>query len=271
MTTENQSSRFPLYLLLIGGLCLGALAAYMFMRSGGDTSLTDTSLTARSEADEAAAIAGISSKDRKATEAVVRAYILDHPEIITEAIAILQGRELGSRVASAGDALTKAFAGDVSGNPNGDITIVEFTDYNCGFCRASVPDVEKLLANDKNIRLIYREVPILAETSRDAALMALAAAKQGKHDAFHKAMFATGKPDNQSILSAAAQAGLNVQEAKQFVNSAEAKAELENNLAMMQKIGFGGTPTFIINGEILQGAQGYDRLKAVVEKARKNS
>jgi protein-disulfide isomerase len=225
--------------------------------------------TKNSLAEAAIEASGISDADRKKTEAVVRAYLLENPEVITEAIGVLQNREMASRLETAGDALTKPFAGDFAGNPKGDTTIVVFNDYNCGFCRASVADVQRLIKSDGNIRVVFREVPILAPTSRDAALWALAAAKQGRHNAFHTAMFAAGRPDAATIRKAALSAGMDVAAAQAFAASPEAKAELESNLAMMQQIGFNGTPTFIIGNELLQGAQGYDKLKATVEKKRK--
>lgn len=266
MINIDKTSRLPFAILLIGLFLISAAGIYIYQREadGGSEQSAQSD-----DAEAAVRAAGVSAGERKATEAVVRAYLLEHPEVITEAIGVLQNREMGKRISQIRGAITRPFAGNVAGNPNGDVTIVEFSDYNCGFCRAAVADVERLLKADGNIRLIYREVPILAESSRDAAYWALAAAKQGKHDAFHKAMFAAGRPDEATISKAAASVGLDMAAAAAFASSAEAKAETENNLAMMQKVGFGGTPTFIIGDEILQGAQGYDRLKAAVAKARK--
>ncbi len=269
MTQTERSSRLPLYLLLFGGFLLGIAGTYIFMSQGSAGEVENT--TASQQADAAIATAGMNNDDRKATEAIVRAYILENPEIITEAVAILQGRELGGRVASVGPALITAFAGDVAGNPNGDVTVVEFTDYNCGYCRSSVADVEKLIQSDKNIKLIYREVPILGQSSRVAALWALAAAKQGKHDGFHKAMFSGEKPSENSIRTAAQIAGMDIAAAQNFAASPEAQAELDANVAMIQKLGVSGTPTFVIGDQILEGAQGYDRLKQAVAAARKAS
>ena len=208
--------------------------------------------------------------DRKATEAIVRAYILEHPEILQEAAAVLQRRETSSNLASAGDQLHTPFAGAQAGNPAGDVTVVEFSDYNCGFCRSSVADVARLVRDDKGIKLIYREVPILAPSSKDAALWALAAAKQGKHAAFHSAMFSGGRPDAATIRAAAIRAGMDLATAENFIKTKEAVGELQNNVAMMRQIGFSGTPTFIIGDQIIEGALGHDALKAAVAKARKN-
>jgi protein-disulfide isomerase len=267
--TDKIQSRLPIYFLLIGGLLLGAVGTYLYLNRQPAADASDIAGNASQDANAAMSAAGMDKNDRKATEAIIRAYILKHPEIITEAISVLQGRELSGRVDAAGPALTKAFAGDVSGNPQGDVTMVEFTDYNCGYCKAMVPEVEKLIRADKNIRLIYREVPILAQSSRDAALWALAAARQGKHNAFHNAMFAAGKPDEGTIMQAATIAKLNVPAALAYTKSAEANAEVDANVAMMQKLGVNGTPTFIIGSEILQGAQEYDALVSAVGKARK--
>lgn len=222
-------------------------------------------------AERAIAAAGMSDAERKATEAVVRAYILEHPEILTEAAQILQQRETVKRLTAAGDALIKPFAGAIAGNPGGDVTLVEFTDYSCGFCRASVPDVQRLIDSDSGVRVVYREVPILSPASREAAKWALAAAKQGKYKAFHDAMFAGEKPSDVSIRAAAQKAGLDMARAAVDAESEAVATEIETNLALMQKVGFGGTPTFIVGDQILEGALGHDALKEAVAKARKKA
>jgi protein-disulfide isomerase len=266
MTDTKITHRIPLILSAIGLVLLGATALYIFRQKAP----VETSVeSANKSADKAIAAAGMNAADRAATEAIVRAYILEHPEIISDAITVLQKREVGQRVAQAGDQLHTPFPGAEDGNASGDVTIVEFSDYNCGFCRSSVADVRRLIDDDNGIRLVFREVPILAQTSKEAALWALAAAKQGKHRAFHKAMFSGARPDDNSIRAAAVVAGMDIAAAQAFATSNEAKAELVSNLGMMQKIGFSGTPTFIIGDQVLEGAVGYDALKAAVAKARK--
>ena len=265
---NNQTTtRTPLILILSAALLLAAIGAYLFWPKS-PVSLQEPSGAASDEAKKAAAVAGMNADDRKATEAIVRAYILENPEIITEAIGVLQKREATKRLTAAGNKLTVPFPGAEFGNPNGDVTLVEFTDYNCGYCRSSVADVQKLIDSDSNIRVVIREVPILSATSREAALWALAAAKQGKHKAFHDAMFSGGRPDAQSIRAAASKAGMNLAAAEKFASSREAIAEVESNIAIMQQVGFGGTPTFIVGDQILEGAVGLDALKAAVAKVR---
>ena len=265
---SQSNNRTPLFAAMAALALLGAGGGYLYsQRNSSDSGEGVQSATAA--ADRASAAAGMSAADRKATEAVVRAYILENPEILTEAAQILEQRAVAKRLDAAGSELTTAFAGAFDGNPKGDVTLVEFTDYNCGFCRSSVADVQKLIGADKNLRVVFREVPILAESSRDAARWALAAAKQGKHKAFHDAMFAGDKPSDASIRLAARKAGLDMTKAEADASSEAVSAEIEANLAMMQKLGVGGTPAFIIRDQILEGALGYDALRQAVAEVRK--
>jgi protein-disulfide isomerase len=271
MNEHAPTRRIIIATVVMGLAILLALAAYIFWPSAvavRPSDATPVAEDAAKSAEDAVAAAGMSPADRKATEALVRAYILQNPEIITDAVAILQQREVTERLSAVGSDIAKPFPGAEAGNPKGDVTIVEFTDYNCGFCRASVPDVQRLLKSDGNIRLVYRELPILSQSSRDAALLALAAARQGKHKAFHDALFAGGRADAANMAAAARKAGLDMAAARAFAASPQANQEIERNLALMQQIGFNGTPTFIIGDQILEGALGYDALKRAVEKAR---
>lgn len=272
MTDTTSSNRIPLAIAIAAALIIALVGGYLFWQKSPAVERGSTEQKtglAVSAADSAVAAAGMSDKQRVATEALVRAYILENPEIITEAVEILQQREIAQRLTAAGNRMATPFPGAETGNPKGDVTIVEFTDYSCGFCRASVPDVQRLIKEDSGVRVVYRELPILSPASREAAAWALAAATQGKHKAFHDAMFAIGRPDSQTIRAAASRAGLNMAAAEKFLASDVAKTEIEQNLAMMQQIGFNGTPTFIIGDQILEGALGYDALKAAVAKARR--
>jgi protein-disulfide isomerase len=259
MNEQTRNPRLLTLIAMLAALLLLGIGVYLFSndRANGSAAKDRGAEIASEDAAMAAANAGMSAAQRTATEKLIRAYILEHPEIITLA-----------RLKSAGDKITTVFPGAEAGNPDGDVTLVEFTDYNCGYCRSSVADVQRLLKSDGNIRLVYRELPILSETSRDAALWALAAAKQGKHKAFHDAMFSGGRPDAQTIRAAANKAGVNLAAAEKFVSSPEAMAEIKSNLEVMQQIGFNGTPTFIVGDQILEGAVGVDALKTAVANAR---
>jgi protein-disulfide isomerase len=268
MSENTMTKRVPIILAVIGIFLLSSTAVYLF-RAKPVSDISADGAVANADANAAISAAGMTRANRKATEAIVRAYILQHPEIITQALGLLQKHEATQRLGAAKDVLSTPFYGAQAGNPSGDVTVVEFTDYNCGFCRASVPDVERLVAADKGVHVIYREVPILAASSKDAALWALAAAKQGKHAQFHKAMFGGGRPDAATIRVAAITAGLDIAAAGNFIASSEALTELKSNLAIMQQVGFNGTPTFIVGDQMLEGALGYDKIKAAVDKARK--
>ncbi len=272
---EKFKNRRTIIVALIAGLAiLVALAADILWPTPAPVNPvggTRTAVNATKSADEAVAAAGISPAERKATESLVKAYILENPEIINDAVAIFNQRQVTKQLSAVRNELTKAFPGAEAGNPKGDVTIAEFYDYNCGYCRASLPAMKRLLKSDGNIHLVYRELPILSPTSRSAALWALAAARQGKHELFHDALFARGRADEANIAAAAQTAGLDIAAARSFAVSLQAKQEIERNLAVMQQIGFNGTPTFIIGDQIIEGALEYEALQSAVAKAREKS
>ena len=244
-----------------GGLAIAAAVSVWFWQAGS-TSSTEA-------ASEAALAAGINAQEQRAIEAIVRDYILKNPEIIPEAVELLQNRQKAGAIDGVRAQVEKPFAGNAfAGNPNGDVTVVEYSDFNCPYCKQTERDLARLIAEDKNVKVVFRELPILSETSNDAALMALAAAKQGKYYAFHKTMFATGRPTPSTIEAAAKEVGLDMAAARAFIQSPEAKAEIANNIAIAQQLRFTGTPAWVIGDQSEVGAIGYDGLKEMVAKAR---
>jgi protein-disulfide isomerase len=206
--------------------------------------------------------------DRTQVEQVVREYILANPEILPEAMERLRAKENARQVASSGDAIFEPFPGAVLGNPNGKVTLVEFTDFACGFCRSSIPDVEALIKENPELRVVIRELPIIAETSPDAARWGLAAADQGRYPAFHRAMFAAGRTDPASVEAAARAAGLDLERARRFTQDPRVKAELEANLAHARDLKLEGTPAWVVGEQLLTGAVGKDALaKAIAEES----
>lgn len=213
--------------------------------------------------------AGIDGKERAAIESLVHAYILDHPEILPEAMDRLQAREAQARVAPLKGSLETAFPGAVLGNPAGKVTLVEFTDFACTYCRGSVADVEALIAANPDLKVVVRELPIIAPESEPAARMGLAAAAQGKYPAFHKAMFAGPRPSTSSITAAATAAGVDVAAAQKFGAMPSVQQELERNLGLARQLGVNGTPAWVVGGELIPGAVGRERLQKAVDAARK--
>ncbi|WP_235523981.1 DsbA family protein [Sphingomonas sp. Leaf33] len=198
----------------------------------------------------------------------VRAYLLAHPEVLPEAMAKLQERETGKLVAANRAAIFTPVPGMVGGNPNGDVTVVTYMDYACGYCRASLPEIEQLLASDPGVRIVYRELPILSADSRTAAAWAVAAAEQGKYLPFHTALFAAGRPTQDAVMAAAAKAGLDVARARTVVASPTTAAELDRNLRTAGAIGMTGTPAWVIGDRIVSGAIPQEQLVTAVKAAR---
>lgn len=220
------------------------------------------------KADDSATLGSVPADERGRIEAVVRAYILANPEIIPEAMERLQEKRVASAVADNRDAIFTPYAGAWEGAADGDVVLVEFFDYACGYCRASLPDVERLLAEDKRLKVVYRELPILSEDSEHAARVALLAARQGKYPAFHRAMYAAGGVDAAAIRKAAASAGLDKAAVDETLQSKEPAAELASNIQLARALDARGTPLFVVGDQILNGAVGYDALKAAVAEAR---
>jgi protein-disulfide isomerase len=208
--------------------------------------------------------------DRAALEQVVHDYILDHPEILPQAMENLQKRENAQALSGISDEVRAPFPGAVLGNPQGKVTLVEFTDFACTFCRQSVAEVDQLLAANPDLRVVVRELPILSPQSGDAAKMALAAAEQGKYAAFHHAMFAAGRPAPDTIAAAAQAAGLDMDRARKTIADPRLQAELDRNIDFARQLGFNGTPSWVAGQQLLSGAVGKDRLNEVVEAARRS-
>lgn len=197
-----------------------------------------------------------------------REYLLAHPEVLPEAIQRLQERERQSQLAPLRAELESPFPGAVLGNPEGEVTLVEFSDYACTYCRQSVDDVKALVAANPDLRVIVRELPILSPASADAARMALAAAQQGRYAAFHDAMFRLGPPSPETIEEAARQAGVDLAQAREAIDSGAFDEPLEKNMALAQQLGFSGTPSWVIGDQTISGAVGRATLGVAIEQER---
>jgi protein-disulfide isomerase len=216
----------------------------------------------------AQAPASVNANDKAAIEKIVHDYILEHPEIIPQAVEKLQAKRMSGTIDASRSTLETPYAGAWEGAANADVTVVEFFDYACGYCRASLPDLAKLVASDAKVKVVYRELPILSEASSDAAKVSLLAAERGQYMPYHRALYGAGKVSRETILAAAAKAGLTKSEAESAIASSKYDAEIQSNIALAQKLQASGTPTFVIGGQVLNGAVGYDALKAGVASAR---
>ena len=217
--------------------------------------------------------ASLTAVDRGRMELVVHDYILAHPEVLPQAMQVLRERETAQQQSEAGkivkanaSAILEPFGSAWAGNPKGDVTLVEYFDYNCGYCRSSLPAIAELLASDPKIRIVYRELPILSEESGVAARLSLAAAEQGKFRAFHDALYAGGQLTDESMTAAAKSVGLDMARAKAL--APRANAEIASNLELSRKMGMTGTPSWIIGDKIISSALPLEELQKAVAAAR---
>lgn len=202
--------------------------------------------------------------------------ILENPEIVMEAVAILQQREEEQAAAQARDTLSSGrdqLENDpnapVLGNPDGDVTVVEFFDYNCPYCRRAGDEVTALLEGDDNIRVVYREWPILGEGSVFAARAALASREQGKYDEFHKALMgARGRVDDNIVMQIAAGVGLDLDKLRADMDAPEVQAHIDTSMALARSLGFSGTPSFVVGEQLAPGLVDAEQLAAMVEAVR---
>ncbi len=206
---------------------------------------------------------GASEPSRARVERIVRDYVMAHPEIIPEAMQALQDRETASVVRANRAAYETPFAGAWAGAEDGDVVLVEFFDYACSYCRKSNADVDRLLSEDRKLKVVWREWPVLGPESETAAEAGLAAAQQGRFRAFYRTMFELGRPSEQTIARARQAAGVGAGDLP------AAREELDKNHRLARAIGASGTPTFVVGDKVLHGAVGYDALKRAIEEARR--
>jgi protein-disulfide isomerase len=206
----------------------------------------------------------------------VRRYLTENPEVIVEAMQRYEARravaardEIKIALAEHEVALLRDPASPVGGNPQGDVTLVEFSDYNCPYCRRVAPVLAEAEAADPMLRIVYKEIPILGPDSVYAAKAALAADRQGKYMAFHRAlMSAKGVAAEGLILAIAAKLGLEVARLKADVEDPAIQAAIDRNLALSRALRITGTPSFVVGSEIARGAIDLEAMQALIREAR---
>jgi len=199
-------------------------------------------------------------------ERLVREALLSNPEMIIEASDALRDKQYAQTLAPIRASLETPFHSSWKGAAKPDVTLTYFFDYSCGYCRQSNPDIERLIAEDKGLRVVYRELPILGPDSVAAARVSLAASKAGKFTAYHDALYAAGRPGPDTIAIAARAAGVPAQPG----NDPAQEAELQANMGLASQLGATGTPLFVVGDRVINSAVGYDGLKEAIEAARKS-
>lgn len=211
-------------------------------------------------------------------EKIIKEYLMENPETLIDSLEAYRDKQERSEQENAKvaieknmSALTSADAPSI-GPADADVVVVEFFDYNCGYCRRAVPDIQKLAKEDKNVRFVFREMPILSPNSRDVAKWSLASHKQGKYFEFHAALMEKrGNRSPKIMKDMAKKLGLDADKLEKDANSDEIAAMLAKDVEIARAIGIRGTPAFIIDGALYPGYLGEDGLKSAIEKARENS
>ena len=200
-------------------------------------------------------------------ERLVRDALVANPDIIMEAGQALRDRQYAETLSPLRASLERPFFSSWKGAEKPDVTLTYFYDYACGYCRQSNPDIERLLKEDKGLRVVYRELPILGPESVAAARVSLSASKAGKFAAYHDALYAAGRPSQETITLAAKAAGVPAVP----TDDAAQEAELKANMSFASQLGATGTPLFIVGDRVINAAVGYDALKEAVKAARAKS
>lgn len=217
--------------------------------------------------------------DKAGLGKTIRDYLMANPEVLVEAMQELERKQDSQRDVVAQKAIRqyqRELLGDVDspvvGNANGDVTIVEFSDYQCPYCKRAHQAVKAALAADSKVKLVFKDLPILGEPSKIAAFAALAAVKQGKHAAFHDALMEYGgKLDGDRIFEIATAVGLDVTKLRADMNDPKIKQMIDRNTALAAALGVRGTPAFVIGNQFVPGAIDVEALKQLISEARKNA
>lgn len=253
-----------------GGLALAVMT--------GEPAATAEEPSKPTAAESEAAAKAFSPEQRSGIEAIVRDYLLNHPELFLEIQSALEKKleameeeQLAKAISDNAADLFRRDGAPTVGNPKGDVTVVEFFDYNCGFCKRGFPELAKLIDSDKNVRVVFKELPILSEGSMEAARVALAAKAQGKYWEVHRDLMSTkGAINGEVALKAAGKLGLDVAKLKTDMQSPEVSKEIETVRTLAQNMGINGTPHYLVADKSIAGAPEdlFEQLAARVKETR---
>jgi protein-disulfide isomerase len=226
-----------------------------------------------------AAQPAFTEEQRREIGTVVRDYLLQNPEVLQEVITELQRREQQTQTAARQTAiqdsrkqLLSSPRDIVAGDPSGDVTLVEFFDYNCGYCKRALTDVRALMKNDPKLRVVLKDFPVLGPDSVEASRVSLAAKQQLKGDKlfdYHaKLMETRGRVNGERAIAVAKEMGIDAARLQRDMESAEVKQAIQENLVLGDKLGVSGTPAFVVGDEVISGAVGIEPLRKTVAGVR---
>lgn len=251
-----------------------AVAAPLLLAAALPAGATDPAAPNMTPADAAAG--PLSPPQVEQVQKIVSDYLRAHPEVIIDAIKAYQAKkdadqqaEAKKNIVALKDDIYKDPTSPVGGNPQGDVAIVEFFDYRCPYCKAVAPDLDKALAQDGKVKLVYKEFPILGPVSVTASKAALAAEMQGKYVPFHQKLIGyKGTLDDATIYKLAGDVGLDVTKLKADMAKPEIQAIIDKNAKLADKLNVQGTPGFVVGQEMIPGAASVDELTAAIKRAR---
>jgi protein-disulfide isomerase len=254
-------------------LCAAAFGLLALPLANGPAHAQQSTATQQSAPDGASPF---SERERDAIDRQVREYLLENPEIIMQAVQILRERQEQQAqdarrqgVKQHAEALRESGPLPVLGNPDGDVTIVEFFDYRCPYCRQVANLAVETAKADGNVRVVYKEYPILGPESEFAARAAIAAAMQGRYAEFHKALMNDVQTVNQdSVMRLAEMMDLDVAQLKEDMRSDEVSETIQRTRQLGQQLQINGTPAFIVGTEVAPGAISRDQLEEMIAQAR---
>jgi protein-disulfide isomerase len=227
-----------------------------------------------------AGAAEFGAPQRTEIEKIVREYLISHPEVLQEAMAELEKRqgeaEAAKHQAAVADNAKTLFSSPnqvVLGNPNGNVTMVEFFDYNCGYCKRAMTDMLTLMQNDPNLKVVLKEFPVLGPGSVEAAKVATAVRMQDKtgkkYLEFHqKLLGGRGQADHARAIAVAREVGVDMTRLAKDVESAETRASLQESFKLAEALGLNGTPSYVVGKDVVIGAVGLTALKEKINTAR---
>lgn len=221
----------------------------------------------------------LDDSQRKEFESVIRDYLVNNPEVIQEAIMVLQQRQAAAaakqREAAVAELKPRIYdttRGVVVGNPQGDVTLVEFFDYNCGYCKRALGDMVDLIKGDPKLKVILKEFPVLGPGSVEAARVAVAVrlTAPDKYFDFHKKLLGErGQANKDKAIEAAVAAGVDKAALEKALDNPEVNATLQDDLQLAEALGIDGTPSYVLGDQVVVGAVGHDQLKDAIASVRK--
>ena len=253
------------------------------MKSSRDTAICLAAATLLASAVMASPVRAetFSADQRQEIETIVKDYLIAHPEVMQDVLAELEKHQQAAEAEKHRTAVTENKATLFSsphqvvlGNPQGNVTMVEFFDYNCGYCKRALPDMLSLLKTDPNLKLVLKEFPVLGEGSVEAAHVAVAARMQDstgkKYIEFHqKLLGGRGQADKARALAVAKEVGFDMARIEKDLASDEVKKTIEESMKLADSLGVSGTPTYVVGKEVVVGAVGLDALKEKIQAERK--